>query len=60
MKTGIFLAILAALYAINSPLSKIMLTYMPPHNYFIALDLMIVGAFLCASDGPVFPKWKKQ
>lgn len=31
VKTGIFLAVLAAaLYAINSPLSKIMLDYMPP------------------------------
>ena len=31
MKTGIFLAVLAAaLYAINAPLSKIMLDFMPP------------------------------
>lgn len=42
MKKGIFLAILAAaLYAINSPLSKILLDYMPPT---LMAGLLYIGA----------------
>ena len=84
---GIFLAILAAsLYAINSPLSKILLDYMPPtlmagflyvgagvgmvviavirtlpyYTYFIALALMIIGAWLSASDKPLFRRREEK
>lgn len=92
-KKGIFLAILAAaLYAISSPLSKLLLNYyaqrtlgaartsayyaiapfigaflsllifrtIPSYTYFIALGLMVIGAWLCASDEPVFKKRVKN
>ena len=45
---------------IGTFLSLLIFRELPPHNYFIALGLMIVGAFLCASDGPIFSKRKKQ
>ncbi len=44
MKKGIFLAILAAaLYAVNSPLSKLLLTYLPPT---VMAGLLYLGAGL--------------
>lgn len=44
-KTGIFLAILAAaLYAVNSPLSQILLDFLPP-------TLMVGFLYLCAGVG---------
>ena len=34
MKKGIFLAVFAAaLYAVNAPLSKVLLAYLPPHAH---------------------------
>ncbi len=53
-KTGIFLAIsAAALYALNSPLSKLLLSY---YTFYIALVFMILGAYLSSSDKPLFKK----
>ena len=96
---GILLAVsAAALYALNSPLSKLLLDYLPPtlmagflylgaartsayyaiapfigallsliifteipeYTYIIALGLMAIGAWLCASDEPLFKKRKRQ
>ena len=73
-KTGILLAIAAAaLYAINSPFSKLLLEVIPSTlmagflylgagvgMVIIALALMIVGAWLCSKDEPVFKKTKKR
>ena len=52
VKKGILLALLAAaLYAINSPFSKLLLDFMPP-------TLMDMGAWLCSKDEPIFKKRK--
>jgi hypothetical protein len=32
---------------------------MPTYTYFVALGVMIVGAWLCAADEPVFHRKKK-
>ena len=65
VKKGIFLAVFAAaLYAINSPFSKILLDHMPPTlmagflyiGAGLGMGLMIVGAWLCANDEPIFNK----
>lgn len=57
IKTGIFLAILAAcLYAINSPLSKILLNYMPST---LMAGFLYVGAGLGMGAIAVFRKAKK-
>ena len=37
-------------------LSLIIFRDMPRYSYFIALTLMIVGAWLCSSDDPIFRK----
>ena len=39
---------------IGTILSLIIFRQMPPYTYFIALGLMLVGAWLCSSDEPVF------
>lgn len=44
---------------IGTFLSLLIFRELPPYTYFIALLLMIVGAFLCAGDGPIFFKRKK-
>ena len=44
---------------IGAFLSLLIFRELPPYTYFIALLLMIVGAFLCAGDGPIFFKRKK-
>lgn len=41
---------------IGTLLSLIIFRDMPPATYFIALALMIFGAFLCSSDKPLFKK----
>ena len=43
---------------IGTLLSLIIFREMPHYTYFIALGLMILGAWLCASDEPVFRKRK--
>ncbi len=44
---------------IGAILSLIIFRDMPHYTYFIALGLMIVGAWLCSSDEPLFKKTKK-
>ena len=44
---------------IGTALSLFVFREMPPATYFAALFLMIIGAWLCASDEPLFHK-KKQ
>ena len=39
-------------------LSLVIFRDIPPYTYFIALGLMIVGAWLCSSDAPLFKKAK--
>ena len=50
----------SAFYAIapfiGTLLSLIIFREIPPYTYFAALILMIVGAWLCASDEPIFKK----
>ncbi len=41
---------------IGAVLSLIIFWEIPNYTYFVALGLMIVGAWLCASDEPVFKK----
>lgn len=41
---------------IGTFLSLIIFKDMPPYTYFIALGLMVIGAWLCASDEPLFKK----
>ena len=60
IQKGIFLAVLAAaLYAISTPFSKLLLNDIPPFTlamvilYLTALFLMAVGAWLCSSDEPL-------
>ena len=43
---------------IGTLLSLVIFREMPHYTYFIALGLMILGAWLCASDEPVFKKRK--
>lgn len=43
---------------IGTLLSLIIFREMPHYTYFIALGLMMVGAWLCASDEPIFKKRK--
>ncbi len=50
VEKGIPLAILAAaLYAVN-------VTEIPRYTYILTLVLMIIGAWLCSKDKPVFRK----
>ena len=54
VKKGIFFAVAAAaLYAINSPLSKLLLDYVPS-------TLMAAGAWLCSQDKPIFAGRKSK
>lgn len=41
---------------IGTLLSLVIFRDMPHYTYFIALGLMVIGAWLCASDTPVFKK----
>ncbi len=41
---------------IGALLSLIIFSDMPPYTYFAALALMVVGAWLCSSDKPIFKK----
>jgi drug/metabolite transporter (DMT)-like permease len=43
---------------IGTLLSLVIFRDMPHYTYFIALGLMVIGAWLCASDTPVFKKKK--
>ena len=53
----------SAYYAIapfvGTLLSLVIFRDLPPYTYFIALGLMIVGAWLCSSDEPVRARRKK-
>lgn len=40
---------------IGTALSLLIFRQIPPYTYFVALGVMIVGAWLCAADEPVFP-----
>ncbi|MBQ9801779.1 MAG: DMT family transporter [Clostridia bacterium] len=44
---------------IGALLSLIIFREWPPHTYFIALGLMVIGSWLCSSDKPLFQKSKK-
>ena len=44
---------------IGALLSLIIFRQLPPYTYFLALALMMIGAWLCAKDEPLFKK-KKQ
>lgn len=41
---------------IGTLLSLVIFREMPPYTYFAALALMVVGAWLCSSDKPIFKK----
>ena len=43
---------------IGTALSLLVFRQLPPYTYFIALGVMIVGAWLCAADEPVFKRKK--
>lgn len=43
---------------IGTLLSLIIFNQLPPYTYFIALSLMIIGAWLCSSEKPLFKKKK--
>ena len=45
---------------IGALLSLIIFAEIPKYTYIIALCLMVVGAWLCASDEPLFKKRKRQ
>lgn len=45
---------------IGTALSLIIFQNLPPYTYFIALGLMIVGAWLCSNDEPIFKKKAKN
>lgn len=45
---------------IGTLLSLLIFRDLPPYTYFIALGLMIVGAWLCASDEPLFKQKKAE
>ena len=43
---------------IGTLLSLVIFGQWPPYTYYIALGLMVIGAFLCANDEPLFGKKK--
>ncbi len=45
---------------IGTLLSLLIFQEMPRYTYFVALALMLVGAFLCASDEPLFQRKKQE
>ena len=45
---------------IGTFLSLLIFRELPRYTYFVALALMLVGAFLCASDEPLFKKKEKN
>ena len=45
---------------IGTLLSLVIFREMPPATYFIALVLMIIGAWLCSRDEPLFKKTKTE
>jgi drug/metabolite transporter (DMT)-like permease len=45
---------------IGALLSLVIFRDVPGYTYFIALGLMMVGAWLCASDEPIFNKKKRE
>ena len=44
---------------IGTLLSLVIFNVMPSYTYFLALALMIAGAYLSSSDEPIFKKVKK-
>jgi len=44
---------------IGTLLSLLIFRQWPPYTYFIALALMVIGAWLCANDKPLFGKKRK-
>lgn len=45
---------------IGTILSLIFFQELPHYTYFISLGLMIIGAWLCSKDEPIFKKNKKE
>ncbi len=41
-------------------LSLLIFRELPSYAFFVALALMVIGAWLCSSDGPLFGRKKKQ
>ncbi len=54
----------SAYYAIapfvGTLLSLVIFRDVPPYTYFFALGLMVIGAWLCSSDAPLFSKNRKR
>ncbi len=44
---------------IGTLLSLVIFREMPPYTYFLALFFMVIGAWLCSGDKPIFKKNKK-
>jgi len=44
---------------IGALLSLVIFRELPSYTYFIALGLMVIGAWLCANDEPIFKKKAK-
>ena len=44
---------------IGTLLSLVIFRQLPQYTYFLALGLMVIGAWLCANDEPIFKKEKK-
>ena len=44
---------------IGTVLSLLIFRQLPPYTYFIALGMMLLGAWLCAKDEPLFDRKKK-
>jgi len=44
---------------IGTLLSLLIFPHIPPYTFFVALGLMMIGAFLCAKDEPLFARKKK-
>ncbi|MBE6673923.1 MAG: DMT family transporter [Ruminococcaceae bacterium] len=45
---------------IGTALSLVIFLQIPNYNYFIALFLMVIGAWLCSSDKPIFKRNKSK
>ena len=54
----------SAYYAIapfvGTLMSLVIFRQLPPYTYFIALALMVIGAYLCSNDKPLFKNKKSN
>lgn len=49
-KASSFAILAAALYAISSPVSKLLLKEIPSFSFVIALAIMLIGTYLASSE----------